>query len=57
MNVWNEAMAPALPQDSLQQSLLDLELATQQHLSGSIALWKSESYLDDEIQLQIKQLK
>ncbi|KAI8357365.1 hypothetical protein EDC96DRAFT_465414 [Choanephora cucurbitarum] len=31
--------------------------ATQQHLSGSIALWKSESYLDDEIQLQIKQLK
>lgn len=31
--------------------------ATQQHLAGSIALWKSESYLDDALQLEIKQLK
>ncbi|CAO3674578.1 unnamed protein product [Rhizopus stolonifer] len=30
---------------------------TQQHLAGSIALWKAESYLDDEIQQKIKQLK
>ncbi|CEG79412.1 hypothetical protein RMATCC62417_13886 [Rhizopus microsporus] len=28
--------------------------ATQQHLAGSIALWKAESYLDDEIQQRIK---
>ncbi|KAI9470680.1 MAG: hypothetical protein EXX96DRAFT_491182, partial [Benjaminiella poitrasii] len=30
--------------------------ATQQHLAGSIALWKSESYLDEEIQRKIRQL-
>ncbi|GAA5803378.1 hypothetical protein EDC94DRAFT_75404 [Helicostylum pulchrum] len=30
--------------------------ATRQHLSGSIALWKSESYLDDELQEEIKKL-
>lgn len=29
---------------------------TQQHLAGSVALWKSESYLDEEIQQKIKQL-
>ncbi|RCI02232.1 hypothetical protein CU098_012290 [Rhizopus stolonifer] len=34
----------------------DKGFATQQHLYGSIALWKSESYLDDEVQQQIKQL-
>ncbi|KAI9366567.1 hypothetical protein BD770DRAFT_417351 [Pilaira anomala] len=30
--------------------------ATRQHLSGCIALWKSESYLDDELQEEIKKL-
>ncbi|CAO3655386.1 unnamed protein product [Mucor fragilis] len=30
--------------------------ATQQHLAGSIALWKSESYLDEEVQEEIKKL-
>ncbi|KAI8638688.1 hypothetical protein BD408DRAFT_351415, partial [Parasitella parasitica] len=30
--------------------------ATQQHLAGSIALWKSESYLDEQVQQEIKNL-
>ncbi|KAI7906354.1 uncharacterized protein BX663DRAFT_548543 [Cokeromyces recurvatus] len=30
--------------------------ATQQHLAGSMALWRSESYLDEEIQRKIKHL-
>ncbi|KAI8994979.1 hypothetical protein BDB01DRAFT_219976 [Pilobolus umbonatus] len=30
--------------------------ATKQHLAGCIALWKSESYLDDELQTRIKGL-
>ncbi|GAN08937.1 hypothetical protein MAM1_0233d08457 [Mucor ambiguus] len=30
--------------------------ATQQHLAGSIALWKSESYLDEQVQEEIKKL-
>ncbi|CAO3636005.1 unnamed protein product [Mucor hiemalis] len=30
--------------------------ATKQHLSGCIALWKSETYLDDELQEEIKKL-
>ncbi|KAG2204721.1 hypothetical protein INT46_005866 [Mucor plumbeus] len=30
--------------------------ATQQHLAGSKALWKSESYLDEEVQQKIKNL-
>ncbi|CEP15015.1 hypothetical protein [Parasitella parasitica] len=30
--------------------------ATQQHLANSAALWKSESYLDEQIQQEIKKL-
>ncbi|KAG2199666.1 hypothetical protein INT47_005191 [Mucor saturninus] len=30
--------------------------ATRQHLAGCIALWKSESYIDDELQEEIKKL-
>ncbi|KAI8058673.1 uncharacterized protein B0P05DRAFT_581559 [Gilbertella persicaria] len=39
-----------------QEFMVKASFATQQHLYGSIALWKSESYLDDEVQQQIKQL-
>ncbi|KAG1144707.1 hypothetical protein G6F37_003148 [Rhizopus arrhizus] len=30
---------------------------TQQQLAGTIALWKAESYLDDEVQQKIKEMK
>ncbi|KAI8393692.1 uncharacterized protein BYT42DRAFT_551918 [Radiomyces spectabilis] len=41
---------------SIQSILCQEGFATRQHLTGCIALWKTEAYLDDEVQEKLRQL-
>jgi hypothetical protein len=41
-------------QECIRGIVCDKGFSTKQHLAGSVALWKSESYIDEDIQQQVK---